>query len=110
MNQSIQELIQKNKSHAIDLSEASDIMPKDLKEHQIRIYNAVLDSEYLSNEHLKDLIDAVIESRKKKKKKTIVNMLQDDEMFNERGMDGVKAWNDAQDDTIKELLAIKKLL
>ncbi len=96
MNQSIQELIQKNKSHAIDLSEASDIMPKDLKEHQIRIYNAV--------------IDAVIESREKAKKKTIVNMLQDDEMFNKRGMDGVKAWNEAIDDTIKELQAIKELL
>lgn len=98
MNQSIQELIQKNKSHAIDLSEASDIMPKDLKEHQIRIYNAVLDSEYLSNEHLKDLIDAVIEDEEKK----LVPEGSEGE-FN-------YGWDMAKGDTIKELLAIKKLL
>jgi len=107
MNQSIQELIQKNKSHAIDLSEASDIMPKDLKEHQIRIYNAVLDSEYLSNEHLKDLIDAVIEDE---------DTVEFGEAKFENDMDNKLSdgytigYNQAKQDTIKKLQAIKKLL
>jgi len=97
----ISELIQKNKSHAIDLSEASDIMPKDLKEHQNRIYNAVLDSEYLSNRHLKDIIDAVIEDVEKMK---VLDTSASEYTPYDSG------YNQALDDTIKELKAIKELL
>ena len=52
----------------------------------------------------KETLAMVMREIGKLKKKPIVNMLQDDEVFDERGMDGVKGFNDALS-TLKEKLS-----
>jgi len=47
--------------------------------------------------------EAMVEMCNSKKKKVIVNMLQEDEIYNERGMDGVKGYNQALTDILSEL-------
>jgi hypothetical protein len=49
----------------------------------------------------------IVEMVESGNKKVIVNMLQDDGVFNERGMDGVKGYNQALDtisSKLKELI------
>jgi hypothetical protein len=103
---SIQELIQKNKEFEKRLEEVikyakvsycpvCGIMPK------------------IISTFIKSLIDAVIESRRGKK---IVGTAIEDIKKDGYGLVDINlskenmAWNDAQDDTIKELKAIKELL
>ena len=62
---------------------------------------------YITN---KQLLESVVGMMEGTKKKVIVNMLQDDEIFQERGMDGVKGFNQALQDTLIELQgALKEL-
>lgn len=54
--------------------------------------------EMCCRECCEQLINSIIESNNKMKKKTIPNMLQDDNIFKKRGIDGVRGYNKAIED------------
>ena len=53
--------------------------------------------------YTKDLLQSVVEMAGGMKKKTIENMLQEDELFNEKGIDGVRGYNQALSDIITNI-------
>ncbi len=82
------------------------------------IENASIDTDEVLDWHTKqmekayekgktNLLNALIEREEKEKKKVIPNMLQDDELYQERGMDGIKAHNQAKTDTINHLKSLR---
>ena len=93
---SIQELIQKNKS-AFEKQ-----TPEDGQEPVLILLKKVFWQ--FHTQSLKDLIDAVIESREKAKKE---QKYEDNDYFE---YSIIETYNEALDDTIKELQAIKELL
>lgn len=60
---------------------------------------------YLKTNNMHKTIENIIRTNLPEKKKVIVNMLQDDELYNERGMDGVKGFNQALSQINPSLIA-----
>lgn len=57
-------------------------------------FRADLIKQFISSRQTQ-LIQKIIEMVERENKKVIVNMLQDDEVFQDKGMDGVKGFNQA---------------
>lgn len=105
---SIQELIQKNKSEfemtygdCDILNEQMCCIEKDCLCNKMSYLESIAD---WHTQSLKDLIDAVIESREKAKKE---QKYEDNDYFE---YSIIETYNEALDDTIKDLKAIKELL